>query len=357
MDWLIGLAGAALLGITLLDVFVTVALPRAAKHWRVSRYVWRALWAFVHASVQRIRSPATRETVLGVYGPFSIFVVLTIWIALLILAFGAIVYATRSQISPRPGGFDDALYLGGTALLTIGYANGAGTSLLGKAIGLVAGATGLTLFALVITFLFSLFASFRERELEVVSLEASAGAPPSGVAFLEFYARAGMRHEIGPAFERWQRWAAAILDSHLAYPILAYFRSSHDHDSWVSSLGAIMDAAALVLTTVQDGPIGAAKMAWWVGGHCIDDLADYFSLQRPHMVGVELSDFRVARDRLEGAGWRLRPEAESWEQFAKMRSEHAAALNALAEYWASPPAVWIREQSLRFQHAPARPLD
>jgi hypothetical protein len=220
-------------------------------------------------------------------------------------------------------------------------------------LALFAAATGLTVFALVITFLFSLFESFRQRELEVVSLEASAGAPPSGVAFLEFHARAGLLDQIGPAFDRWQRWAAEILDSHLAYPLLAYFRSSHDNDSWISSLGAIMDAATLVLTTVEGGPEGSAKMARWVGGHCIDDLATYFGLERPPHVGVEPEEFRRARERLAAAGWRLRPEEQSWERFSELRSAHASAVDALAEYWASPPADWIGER-LRFRHAPQR---
>ena len=355
MDLVIGLGGFAVIVITLGDLFVTVGLPRAARRLRISRWVWRLAWKVTRWVALRLRSAQRRESLLGVYGPLSVFLVLAVWLVLLIFGFGTIVYSLRDHIHPRPNDFPSALYLGGSALLTIGYADNAGTSIVAKVVGLFAGATGLTVFAMVITFLYSLFASFREREIEVVSLEATAGAPPSGVAFLEFYKSVGLESHIGPAFERWQRWAAMVLDSHLAYPILAYFRSSHDNDSWVSSLGAIMDAANLVLTTIEDGPIGHAKMAWWVGGHCIDDLAAYFGLGGDHSVGVELSEFVEARDRLVKAGYTLRPEAESWEQFQRLRIEHAAAVNALAIYWASPPAHWIGDRELRFQH-PGRNL-
>ncbi|HEX6547980.1 MAG TPA: hypothetical protein VF134_04490 [Candidatus Dormibacteraeota bacterium] len=355
MNVLSGVVGAVLVLTIVSDLLVTVALPRAARRGRLSRYVWRGGWTAVRAVADRVRSASLRESMLGAYGPLSVFLVLAVWIVLLIFGYGLIVYALRDQISPRPADLPSALYLGGTALLTLSYANDAGTGLAAKVVGLLAASTGLVMIALVITFLFSLYAAFREREIEVITLEARAGAPPSGVAFLEFHAQYHLEHEIAPAFDRWQRWAAAVLDSHLAYPILAYFRSSHDHDSWISSLGAIMDAATLVLTTIEGGPVGAAKMALWVGGHCIDDLADYFGFRRSGDAGIDLADFRNARERLERAGYRLQPEAEAWEKFQRLRSEHAGSLNALAAYWATPPSEWIGETSTHFQHPGERP--
>ncbi len=346
--------GVLLVLVTVGDVLVSVALPRSVRKGRISRVVWQLAWTVVRRLSRSVRSPSTRESLLGAYGPLSVFGVLAVWLFLLIAGYGLVVYSLRYQIQPAPASLSSAFYLAGTALLTLGYANDAGTSVLAKAIGLIAAATGLTVFALVITFLFSLFASFREREIEVVTLEATAGAPPSGVAFLEFHALHGIQHEIAPAFDRWNRWAASVLDSHLAYPILAYFRSSHDHDSWISSLGAIMDAANLVLTTIEDGPSGAAKKAHWVGGHCIDDLADYFGLRRSDGPGIELAEFREARGRLEQAGYRLRPEADSWDRFQRLRSQHAASVNALAEYWLSPAAEWIGSSDSRFRHGADR---
>ena len=354
MDLAAGLLGVLLLLISLVDIFATVALPRSARRFRISRYVWRVSWLACRPLAGRRAISSRRQALLGVFGPLSVFVVLAIWLFLLLIAFGLIVFSLRAQIEPRPTGLASAIYLAGQALLTLGYVQGPGTSALARGVGLIAAATGLTVFALVITFLFSLFAAFREREVEVVTLEASAGAPPSGVAFLEFYASVKMADEIGLALQRWQRWAATVLDTHLAYPILAYFRSAHDNDSWISSLGAVMDAATLVLTTIEGGPVGAAKMARWVGGHCIDDLAVYFGLDRPPYVGIELEEFQEARARLAAAGYRLKPERESWEDFKRLRSEHAASLDALADYWATPPADWIGTEQRTFRHPPPR---
>jgi hypothetical protein len=230
-------------------------------------------------------------------------------------------------------------------MLTIGFGDYVATGPAARFVSLAAGATGLAMFALVITFLFSLFGAFQRREAAVVMLESGAGAPPSGVTLLETYALAGIQEDLKLVFQRWQEWSAEVLDSHLAYPVLAYFRSSHDNDSWISSLGAVMDATTLVLTTIEDGPKGWAKLARSVGGHCIEDLVLYFGLPDRHEAGVELDEYRQARARLERAGYALRPEAEAWEAFQRYRSEYAGRVNSLASYWASPPALWIGDRS------------
>jgi hypothetical protein len=245
------------------------------------------------------------------------------------------------------------MYFAGTSLFTIGFGDYVGVTALSRLLALASAASGLGVLALVVTFLFSLYGAFQRREVAVVTLEASAGAPPSGVTLLETYAAAGIVDELPALFRRWQEAAAEILDSHLAYPVLAYFRSSHDNDSWISSLGAVLDASTLVLTTV-DGTAppmthsvkGWAKLSRAVLGHCIEDLVIYFRLPDEREAGVELSDYREARERLELAGYRLRPEDDGWEAFRRMRAEYAGRINALAVYWASPPALWIGEHAM-----------
>jgi hypothetical protein len=253
--------------------------------------------------------------------------------------------ALRDQVRPQPETLDAALYFAGTALLTLGFGDFVAMGVLARMITLAAAATGLGVFAVVITLLFTLFGSFQRREVAVVVLEAGAGAPPSGVTLLETYAMAGILGDLSQVFREWQAWSAEVLDSHLAYPILAYFRSSHDNDSWISSLGAVMDAATLVLTTIEDGPKGWAKLSRAVGGHCIEDLALYFGLQVQPELGVERAEFEEARDRLARAGFRLQDADKSWASFSRMRLEYAGRINALARYWATPPAQWIGDRS------------
>jgi len=338
--------GAVIVISALLDLFQAIVTPRpVGGRLRISRFFLRWSWSACRSLSYRITDVRRREALLGSFGPFSVIATLLLWVLLLMVGYGFVLDALKDEVRPPVPGLGTSIYFAGTSMLTIGFGDFVATQAPARFVTLAAGGTGLGVFALVITFLFSLFGAFQRREVAVVALESGASAPPSGVTLLETYGLAGIRDDLARVFERWQEWSAEVLDSHLAFPPLAYFRSSHDNDSWISSLGAVMDAATLVLTTIDDGPTGWAKLARAVGGHCIEDLVLYYGLPDERQIGVEIEEFREARARLERAGWRLRPEPESWERFQRLRSEYAGRINALAAYWATPPAQWIGDRS------------
>src|SRR5579859_6066353 len=355
-----GIAGVLLVASVLLDVFLTVVVPRRAprsgRYLRITAYLVPGLWAGWRWVGLRLSSAERREVFLGTYGALIVIVLLIAWVAGLMLGYGLVLDSVRAQLQPEPASFGTSLYFAGTSLLTLGFGDIVAVGGLARLVALVAGATGLGLFALVITLLFTLYGSFQRREVAVVVLEAGAGAPPSGVTLLETYALAGILDDLPRVFETWQAWAAEVLDSHLAYPVLAYFRSSHDNDSWISSLGAVMDASTLVLTTIEDGPKGWAKLSRAVGSHCLEDLVQYFRLPDEPEVGVERVEFEEARMRLEHAGYRLQDPDLAWANFSRLRLEYAGRVNALARHWATPPAQWIGDRSpLKHPRAHQRP--
>jgi hypothetical protein len=344
-----GIAGVFLVVIILFDVFLTVVVPRRAPQLgrllRLSRYVVAKLWMVWRWLGLRMDTAERRESFLGAFGALSIILLLASWVAGLVLGYGLILDALRAQVRPEPENLGSSMYFAGTALLTLGFGDYVALNGPARLTTLVAAASGLGTFAVVITLLYTLYGSFQRREIAVVVLEASAGAPPSGVTLLETYALAGILDDLPRLFRDWQAWAAEVLDSHLAYPILGYFRSSHDNDSWISSLGAVMDAATLVLTTIEDGPYGWAKLSRAVGGHCLEDLVQNFRLDDEPEVGVERAEFDEARQRLERAGFRLKDADQSWASFSRLRMEYAGRVNALARHWATPPAQWIGDRS------------
>ncbi len=341
-----GIAGVLVVCAILLDVFQSVVVPRrVSRTARLSVYLVRGLWRVWRAIGLRLPSSELREGFLGTFGALAVILLLIAWVASLVLGYGLLLHALRSQIRPEPENLGTALYFAGTALFTIGSADIVATEGPARLITLLAAASGLGVVALVVTFLFTLYGSFQRRETAVVVLQAGAGAPPSGVTLLETYALAGILDDLPRVFADWQAWAAEVLDSHLAYPVLAYFRSSHDNDSWISSLGAVMDAATLVLTTIDGGPKGWAKLSRAVGGHCLEDLVLYFRLPDDRDVGVERGEFEAACERLARAGFVLREAEEAWASFVRLRSEYAGRVNALARHWASPPAQWIGDRS------------
>ena len=344
-----GIAGVVLVASVLLDVFLTVVVPRraprAGRLLRVTVYLVPGLWKGWRWVGLRMSSAERREAFLGIYGALIVIVLLITWVAGLVVGYGLLLDALRTQLRPEPENVRDLPVLRRDLAPDAGFRDVVAIGGMARLVALVAAATGLGLFALCITLLFTLYGSFQRREVAVVVLEAGAGAPPSGVTLLETYAVAGILDDLPRLFRDWQSWAAEVLDSHLAYPVLAYFRSSHDNDSWISSLGAVMDASTLVLTTVKGGPKGWAKLSRSVGGHCLEDLVAYFGLPIEREVGVERAEFDEARRQLERAGFVLEDADRSWDHFVRLRQDYAGRVNALARYWATPPAQWIGDRS------------
>ena len=341
-------AGAVVVFFVLNDVFQSVVVPRPSPWggFRLTRLVIRGSWR-VWRTLGLRGGPEKRERMLGTFAPRVLIGLLLVWIVGLILGFGLMMYALRAQTHPQLENLPMAMYYAGTSLLTIGYGDIVAQSALARLVSITAAIAGLGLIALAISFIFSLYASFQRREVLVVTLDARAGAPPSGVSLLESASKLGLRDDLAQLFFDWEKWAAEVLDSHMAYPLLAYFRSSHDNESWISALGAVLDAATLVQTTVVDVPRGPAKMMYAMGRHAVEDLARYFRIPRDHEPGVERYEFDEARARLASVGYTLLAPDDSWVAFARLRSEYAGALNDMAKWFAAPPTQWIGDRSYR----------
>ena len=77
--------------------------------------------------------------------------------------------------------------------------------------------------------------------------------------------------------EEWERWAAELMESHISYPLLCYFRSQHTNQSWLSALTAILDASALLIAGVQGHPSRQAQLTFAMARHALVDLSQVFS--------------------------------------------------------------------------------
>ena len=337
--------GLVVIGAVLNDVFQSVVVPRPVQgRLRIGRLLVVGLWRVWRYLADRRRTD--REHFLGIFAPLAVTTLLIVWIAVLILGFGLSLHALREQIRPVPHDFGEAVYFAAESLLTIGFGEFLATEGASRFLATAAGAAGLGTVALVVTFLFSLYGSFQRRETLVATLDAPAGAPPSGVTFLATHAALGMVDELPGTFAQWEAWAAEVLETHIAYPILAYFRSTHDNESWIGAIGAMLDAATLVLTTVEGVPRGRAAMLHDIGNHLVEDLTQYFGLEPGEGAGVERSEFEEARTRLATAGYAVCDEDRAWRDFETQRAQYAGSLNALARFWAVPPSQWIGDRSL-----------
>jgi len=340
MDALIAAAGLFLLVLVMWDAFQTIVVPRPTPgRLRIARFVVRPTWGVWRRVVIRTNTGLARDRLLGLYAPAAAILLLIVWLSVLIIGYGLVLYALRSELRPMPHTLLDATYFAGTSVLTIGYGDIVATHGLSRLAVLTAAASGLGMVALVITFLFSLFGSYQRREVLVVTLSARAKSPPSAIALLETQARLGLRDDIPSLFREWETWIAEVLDTHVAYPLLGYFRSSHDNVSWISALGAVLDATALVLTTIRGIPRGQAEITKRVGAHLAEDISNYLGLHGDG-AGVDEDQFAAVYRRLAEAGYDLEPEPIAWRSFERARGSYAGRLLALADFWASPAPVW-----------------
>ena len=346
--------GVLLLALAYWDLFETVVVPRPTPGWfRIGRYLVRGSWRVLRA-FPGTHPGRSYDRLLGLFAPAMTLLLLGAWLVTLIVGYGLIFFVLRDQLRPVPETLGGALYFAATSLLTLGFGDIVADGMAARIIVTGAAITGLGIVALVVTFLFSLYGSYQRREIEVVALAAAAGTPPSAVALLETYAQLGLVDRLPKLFADWERWAVEVLDSHVAFPLLGYFRSSHDNLSWISALGTVLDSASLVLTTICDVPRGEAKLFKRVGAHLVEDIAN-LGFHNGQASGLDRAAFDLASDRLEDAGYELEPRDAAWPKFEAARATYAVRLESMASYWATPATSWLGDPvALR---APLHPQD
>ena len=338
--------GVVLIAAATYDVFKSVVLPRPAinKFILVRQaffFTWR-LWKWVG---DRMSQTGPREGWLATFAPIGVVIMFGAWAGAYIVGYALAIDGLRDQMRPVPSDLWESMYFSATTLVPLSYGDYVPEGVAARIFTIGESATGVGVAALAITLLFSLYSSFQRREELVVTLDALAGAPPSGVQILETAAELKMRDRLGTTFDEWRAWAAAVLESHLAYPILFYFRSSHDNEAWLNSFGAVMDAANLVVSTVDGEAAGSARLTLTIGNHLVEDMAWNFRYSGEHVVGIDRSEFDEAVARLKKAGYTCKDDNAAWEHFSKIRIKYAYALNEIAKRFAIIPAQWIGDRS------------
>jgi hypothetical protein len=338
--------GLVLILIVFYDLFQSVILPRpAVNKVQLARRLVRPTWVMWRWMSRRSSRIDRTEARLAAFAPVALLMLFAVWAAVVVLGFGLIIDGLADEFHPSPQDLATSIYISATTLVPLSYGDFVPEGGLARAVIIAESATGVGIAALVITLLFSLYESFRDREVLVVSLDALAGAPPSGVQILETAAKHSMRPELTETFDEWRRWSAMVLESHLAYPLLVYFRSSHDNEAWINSFGAVMDAAVLIISTVDDDSEGPARLMVRIGNHLVEDMSWVFGLKTATDGIVERAEYQVAVERLVKAGYRVRDTEAGWKQFAELRSKYASPLNQMAHWLVIPPAEWIGDRS------------
>ncbi|MGH9532106.1 MAG: potassium channel family protein [Terriglobales bacterium] len=273
------IGGIALIAIVLWDAFETVILPRrVTRRFRLTRLFYRSTWRawWVLAALAPARR---REALLSFFGPLSLLALFALWAVGLILGFGLLQWSLRSPLSVAPGSSSFAvyLYLSGTTFFTLGFGDVVPLETAGRVLAVLESGTGFGFLALVLGYLPVLYQAFSRREVNISLLDARAGSPPTAAELLHRHREEHGQEALRQLLHAWERWSAELMESHLSYPVLAYFRSQHDNQSWLGALTAILDASALVMAS-QTGPLERqARLTFAMARHAVVDLSQVFA--------------------------------------------------------------------------------
>src|ERR1700730_10077961 len=237
------LAGVAVFVIVLWDAFEAIILPRrVTRKFRLARVYYRSTWAIWKFVVCLMKDRKQRETFLGFYGPISLIALIAVWAIGLVISFGLMQYGAGSAVNVTgltPSLYTD-LYLSGTTLFTLGLGDVVPRSGLSRLLVVSEAGFGFGFLAAIIGYLPFIYSSFSQREVNISLLDSRAGTPPTAGELLRRHSYDGGQEALREVLKDWELWCAELMESHLSYPVLAYFKSQHDNQSWIASLTAIL---------------------------------------------------------------------------------------------------------------------
>jgi hypothetical protein len=361
MEIAAGLFGLVLIVGVLSDSFQTIVLPRRVTRNGLARLFYRAAWRLWSAAIRPMRDTGRREAVLGVFGPLSLLMLLGIWATLLITGFAALQWALGSQVADgalagRPGArpdFFSDLYMSGVTFFTLGFGDVVPLTLWPRIVGVVEAGVGFAFLGLVIGYLPPLTQAFSHREVNVSLLDERAGSPPSACELLSRYGPVRDDAATHEFLRDWEVWSAELLEGHISYPVLCYFRSQHERQSWVAALTMVLDACALVIAGVEGENVAKrdARQTFGMARHAAVDLSQVLGipLRPPDPDRLPPAALMELSARLTAASVPLRAgdPAEVASTLAELRALYEPYVNALSLHLLMPLPPWLPEQGAR----------
>ena len=346
ISWLTGIPGVLLIAIGLWDVFETIVLPRrVTRRVRLTRLFYRFTWAPWSAVAHTIQKKhKRREIFLSVFGPLSLLALLMVWAVTVVFGFAMIHWALGSRIGQMTDrSFYTDLYYSGTTFFTLGLGDvtpiGAGA----RAITVLEASLGFGMLALVIGYLPVLYQAFSRREVNISMLDARAGTPPTASELLRRHQEAQSMASLDQWLRDWEMWAADLMESHLSYPVLCFFRSQHDNQSWLAALSTVLDVCSLVMVGIDGLSKWQAQLTFKMARHALVDISQVFNTSPLRHDGLRLSDEELARLRsqLSSQGVVLSDEAGDAQTLHDLRAMYEPYTQVLSQYLMMPLPGWM----------------
>lgn len=325
---ILAVVSVALILFILVDAFEALVFPRRVEHkFRLARWYYRTMWA-VWIFLFR------REKYMAVFGPLSLLGLLVVWASCLIFGFGLLSYGLEVPVhtTDGPATLFTYLYLSAATFSTLGLGDVTPLSTLGKCFTVTEAGVGFGFLAVVIGYLPVVYNHFSSRETTISLLDARAGSPPSAAQFLTRLAKTDKLPDMDRFLREWEVWAAELLESHISFPVLAYYRSQHDNQSWLSALTFILDTSSLVLAAVETPHLHQARLTFAMARHAVVDMALVFRVPPIECVKrLDAAGWQALHQELRTAGVAMRSVEGAEAKYAELRLAYEPFVQALAK--------------------------
>ena len=345
---LVFIIGLMLVAITLLSAIRVFVLPHSAPDL-LADLVFLNIRRLFQLRLRWVQSYTARDSIMALYAPIGLLTLLPMWYTLISLGYTGMFWATGIA------SWRTAFTISGSSLLTLGFATG--VTSVHTLLAFTEATLGLLLVALLIAYLPTMYSVFSRRELAVSQLSSRAGSPPSPLEMIVRLHRIGGLDNLREFWESWEERFAELEESHTSFPALAFFRSPRPENSWVTATGAVLDSAALIVSTVAIPRLPQAELCIRAGFLALRSIADFFQVEHnpnPHYPEEPISIARVEFDQLcqqlAAQGVSLNTDREqAWQDFAGWRVNYDRVLLAICALTAAPYALWSSDRSLAFR--------
>jgi hypothetical protein len=329
------------------SVIGTLIVPRPVGSW-LTRWVDRLVLTAYRMAIMPVKEYERRDRILATQAAAILVLQLVSWLSIFLAGFTLVLWPITGH------SMDSSLTDAGSSIFTLGFAEPPGGT--PAVLVFIAAATGMVVVALQIGYLPTLYAAFNRRETEVALLNARSGAPswgPELLARTHYALGSGIStiDTLPDLYRAWERWSADVAESHTTYLPLVRFRSPLPYSSWVISLLAVLDSAALILALApEEAPTVAARLCLRGGFLCLSRIARAMGMDVPEEadpeagIAVTYEEFLDAVKRMNEVGFpKLREPAEAWPDFVGWRVNYesaayqiAAAIDAVPSFWSGP---------------------
>ncbi len=358
---------AVILGIILFvaiiqDSFESIILPRrVTRRFRLSRMFYFSTWALWSAIARKMRPGNRREFYLSYYGPLSLILLLIIWAGVLILALALMQWGMSLPMNApeKVASFGTYLYMSGTTFFTLGLGDVTPLSGMGRFLAVAEAGGGFGFLALIIGYVPIIYQAFSRREINISLLDARAGSPPCATEMLRRHYRTQRVEELVQFMRDWERWSAELLESHLSYPVLTYYRSQHERQSWLAALTTVLDTCALLIVGFEDISTPTIRNTFAIARHAAVDLAQVYGTPplNPKFNRLTSADFTRIRDSLAEVGLHLSHAEDAEQRLSGLRRMYEPFINAISEHllvslppWVSPERAVDDWQTSAWDH-------